>query len=198
MTLHWGIRSWPDCKFDVFLSHCAEDREDFVIPLYEALQAQQIRPWLDRHNYPYGVPSAEALRKSLMDCRHVVYIVTDEYFRQARGWTAWEAAYADFVDKQLCHAGHSLLAVQLPLFFLRTTTTSELQRSIWGTLRALGPAFDPEAGVNKVDWAVTRIQQHLMQAQRFAGDLGLLLKSDPNLTARMEQEQGLRKRVLYR
>ena len=33
MPARWQISHWPKCEFHVFLSHCAEDREHFVIPL---------------------------------------------------------------------------------------------------------------------------------------------------------------------
>jgi len=66
----WQLRSFPACTHHVFLSHCSEDRASLVMPLYEALQAQGIIPWLDLHDYPYGSRSFEALRNGVLWSRH--------------------------------------------------------------------------------------------------------------------------------
>lgn len=88
----WAIGTFPECRYHVFLSHCQEDRERLVFPLRDSLQRIQRIPWMDCHDYPKGRPPFAALRDSLLECRHVVFLITESMLDQPRGWTMIESA----------------------------------------------------------------------------------------------------------
>ena len=87
--MFWQIASYPFCEFHVFLSHCAEDRDWLILPVYDALAQRGIIPWLDREDYYYGRDSRSALRDGLLRSRHVVFFITQAMLDNSRGWCAW-------------------------------------------------------------------------------------------------------------
>ena len=139
------------------------------MPVYERLAQKKIIPWLDRHHFPSGRGSHEALRESLLRCRHVVYFVTPELLRQgaARGWCVLERGYGSVIQQALTDFGH----VELPLFFVERTD-EELQRSVWSALADQGVFFDSApAKANPVTWAVRQIQDFIRREEVFAGEM---------------------------
>lgn len=78
----WAIHHLPRCTHQVFLSHCAEDRDRLVVPVYNALENAEYFPWLDKHHYPVGQGAFEALREGILHCRHIVYFVTSRFLSQ--------------------------------------------------------------------------------------------------------------------
>ena len=115
--MFWQIQSFPACTHYVFLSHCGEDREWLVLPLYERLQSLGIVPWLDRHDYPFGRTSLEALRDGVLKSGRII-LVTKAMLEQSRGWSVVELAWAELLQDNLREAGAALQNVSLPLFFL--------------------------------------------------------------------------------
>jgi hypothetical protein len=55
----WRIQHLPRCTHHVFLSHCAEDRDRLVQPVYVALEEGKYSPWFDRHHYYAGTQDAQ-------------------------------------------------------------------------------------------------------------------------------------------
>lgn len=90
MPAQWRIEHWPSCVAHTFLSHCAEDRDHLVVPVYEELLRRRIVPWIDRKHYPLGRDAMEALQDELLKCRHVIYFVTPAMLNQGRGWAGTE------------------------------------------------------------------------------------------------------------
>lgn len=169
MLSKWKIERWPRCLHHVFLSHCAENRQDLVVPVYERIARQKIIPWLDRHHYPSGRGSHEALRESLLRCRHVVYFVTPELLRQgeSRGWCVLERGYGSVIQQALTDVGH----VELPLFFVARTDPT-LQRSVWSALTDQGVFFDSDSvKSNPVTWAVRQIADFIRREEVYAFEM---------------------------
>src|SRR5690349_5256766 len=133
----WTISSFPRCKFHVFLSHSAEDRGWLVLPLFDALQKRAIIPWIDLHHFPLGAESFEALRESILGCRHIVYLLTLATLDNPRGWTSLERAYGGLLQENLRGPGLEYCHIELPLFFLPREHET-LPRTIWQPILGRG------------------------------------------------------------
>ncbi|HEX7380139.1 MAG TPA: toll/interleukin-1 receptor domain-containing protein [Pirellulales bacterium] len=126
----WQIQFFPFCTQHIFLSHCCEDREDFVFPLCGALERRRVIVWLDQHNYPYGRTSFQALRDGILKSRHVVFLVTEAMLEQRRGWSTVELAWADLLQENLRELGGILQTVSLPIMLV-PPDDPRLRRSAW-------------------------------------------------------------------
>ena len=192
--MFWVVQQFPRCDHHAFLSHCAEDRSALVHPVYAGLVAHGVRPWLDRHHYPYGRGSRGGLRDAILSCRHVVFFVTDAMLTQARGWCAQELAWAELLQDNLIQpGGPDLQAVLLPLYFV-DPADPRLPRSVWQSGRDRG-AFCP-AGSRPEAWAVEQIVAFLGREERQAARLGRMARSDAGLHAQLKARPGLDGRVL--
>ena len=167
--MFWQITSFPTCGHHVFLSHCAEDREDLVLRVYDDLQQRGVVPWLDQADYSYGRDSRTALRDGLLKSRHVVFFVTLAMMDHRRGWCPMELAYADLIQANLFYQGGPLLNVVLPLFFL-DPADPELLRTVGGALRDRGRFHRPSDG-DAALWAVDQIVSFLRREQELAREL---------------------------
>lgn len=166
--MFWAIEFFPSCTHHVFLSHCAEDRPALVLPLYEALLRRNIFTWLDRHDYPYGRGSRVALRDSILQCRHSVFLITDAMLASSRGWCVQELAWAELLQDNLVRSGGVLLNVILPLFFT-DMADSRLPRSVWQVVKDKGPFCPP--GAMRVVWAADHIEKFLRREERLVTEI---------------------------
>ena len=192
----WQLRFFPACTHHVFLSHCREDRDWLVFPLFEALQRQQIIPWLDRHDYPYGRNSFGALRDGILKSRHTVFLVTRAMLAQPRGWGIIELAWADLLQEDLREPGGVLQHVILPLFFL-SQDDELLLRSAWQPIRDRAVFHTPQNGA-PLDWAVRQIRGFLAREADHGVDNLAWLQQDSRACARLGKRQGLVDRVIAR
>jgi len=190
----WQLRFFPACTHHVFLSHCREDREWLVFPLFESLQQQQIIPWLDRHDYPYGRNSFGALREGILKSRHTVFLVTSAMLAQPRGWGIIELAWADLLQENLRETGGVLQNVILPLFFL-SPDDELLLRSAWQPIRDRAAFHTPHSGP-PVDWAVRQICGFLAREANRGVDNFAWLQQDSRARDRLNERQGLVDRVI--
>jgi len=194
--MQWEISSFPACSHHVFLSHCREDRQRLVWPLYHALDQQRIVAWLDRHHYPGGRRSFDALRSSVLKCQHVVFLVTRSMLQQPRGWGVVELSCAEILQENLQTPGGWLQNVALPLIFVDRNDTS-LAHSAWSVLsdRAI---FAP-AGLRgyraRAGWAATTIAQFVQRENQLALEMSEQLKQDSDFRRRMRQRSGLASRI---
>lgn len=192
----WQLQFFPACTHHVFLSHCHEDREWLVIPLYEALRQEAIIPWLDRHDYPYGRTSFAALRDSVLKCRHTVFLVTRGMLAQPRGWGIVELAWADLLQENLHEPGGVLQTIILPLFFL-PQDDEQLPRSVWQSVRDRAAFHRPEDG-DAVTWAVRQIGEFIGREAEQGLDNVTWLQQDSHAHARLQARPGLIDRVIAR
>lgn len=193
--MFWQIASFPKCSHHVFLSHCQEDRAALVAPVYDALMAGGVKPWLDREDYYYGRSSREALRDAVLDSRHVVFFVTDAMLSSARGWCLLELAYAEILDANLTHRGGTLATSFLPLFLV-DQADARLPRTVWQLLRDRGK-FCPAAlsAANEVDWCHQEIRDYLLREQQKSINVSQSLNRDPESKREIRRKQGLFDRV---
>ena len=184
MPADWQIRHWPRCAFHVFLSHCAEDRESLVLPVYRGLQELGITAWIDRHDYPQGRDPFEVLREELLRCRHVVYFLTLAALRQGRGWTAVELGYGAVVQQSLRFNTLDVAHFKLPLF-LCNHENDRLPRTIWRTLFDKGrfQGVKRSSRKSQIRWCLQQISEFLRAEQLWGQQIGERIQQDPELQA---------------
>ena len=191
--MFWVIESFPpQCEFHIFLSHSGEDRADFVFPLFNDLTHRGIVPWLDRHHYPYGRGSRAALRDSILQCRHTVFLITDAMLASPRGWCVQELVWAELLQANLVSPGAILLNVILPLFFT-DFSDSRLSRSVWQLLRDSGK-FCP-AGATRVEWAANEIEAFLRREEQWASHVRTTARPRSDRRTDLKKKPGLLNRV---
>src|SRR5260370_15745742 len=175
----WGIRHLPRCTHHVFLSHCAEDRDRLVQPVYNALENARYFPWFDKHHYPAGQGAFEALREGILHCRHVVYFVTAPFLAQGRGWNSIEHGYANLLQENLHFRSLELCHIQFPLFFL-PHGHALLQRSAWWPLVHRVRRYPPgRVDSAAVTWATQEITAFIRQEERRGASLPEQIANDP-------------------
>lgn len=192
----WGIRHLPRCTHHVFLSHCAEDRDRLVQPLYSALENARYFPWFDKHHYPAGQGAFEALREGIIHCRHIVYLVTAPFLAQGRGWNSIENGYANLLQENLHFKSLELCHIQLPLFFLPQGHTVA-QRSAWGPLLQRGRRYPPgRVDSAAVTWVTQEIIAFIRQEERRGLSLAEQIANDPGFRPLLADEPNLLRRVM--
>lgn len=192
--MFWQLASFPKCEHHLFLSHCAEDRESLVWPVFERLQAAGVKPWLDREDYQYGRDSRTALRDAFGVSRHVVFFVTDHLLTTTRGWCILELGYAEIMQANLLGPGGTLLNVFLPLYFVRQTD-ERLPRSVWQLGRDRGSFYDSGSSGDRVAWCVAQLLAFLRREQRQTTRLAAHLREDARLRKQLAATPGLLDRV---
>lgn len=187
----WQVASFPKCEHHVFLSHCAEDRDALVSPVYDRLVATGVTPWLDREDYYYGRDSRAALRDGILRSRHVVFFVTRAMLTVPRGWCVLELALAELLELSFRVRGGQLANVFLPLFLI-PQASADLPRSVWQLARDRGRFH---AGGDPVEWCAAEIRAFLVRERRLALDVARQVKGDPALAKLLNQTPGLIDRV---
>lgn len=191
--MFWSVAAFPRCTHHVFLSHCREDHDALVRPVYEGLAARDISGWLDREDYHYGRDSSTALRDAILRSRHIVFFVTPALLTTGRGWCVLELAYAELLQASLVRPGGALANVILPLFFV-PQNDEVLPRTVWQLARDRGRFCDaPSAG--RVDWAVAEVERFLRDEQRVAMDCAEHFKRDKEFRKELKARTGLTERA---
>jgi hypothetical protein len=190
----WQIRTFPKCRHHVFLSHCQEDHDGLVRPVYDALVAAKVVPWLDKEDYNYGRSSREALQGAVLASRHVIFFVTDAMLRSARGWCVLELAYAEILDANLQGRGGSLAHAFLPLF-LTEQADERLPRTVWQAVRDRGHFLPTTSTASTHQWCVQEIKKFLLSEQQVCRDLNASCVQDAGLKAELQRTPGLYDRV---
>lgn len=198
MPAEWMIDHWPVCGFHAFLSHVKEDRDSLVLPVLEKLQANRVISWIDQHHYPAGLDSHEALRDSILQCRHIIYFITPSMLKQGRGWTAIESAYSDVVQRQLYLRSSTLMQFELPLFFIPNSHKG-LERTAWRRFIDRGVFYRTGRKANvhtQVDWAVDEVTRFVRDAERRADEVAGRMEYDQELKDRCLRDPNFSDRLL--
>ena len=75
-------------EYDVFISHASEDKADFVRPLAEALDAQDIDVWYDEFELEIGDSLRNSIYLGLANSRYGIIVLSKPYFQ--KDWTQYE------------------------------------------------------------------------------------------------------------
>ncbi len=210
MPAQWEIKHWPECGKHAFLSHCAEDRDLLVQPVFEELSRRGIVPWIDCHHYPAGRDAIETLQEELLKCRHVVYFITPAMLCQGRGWTSAERTLTAAVQRYL-YLPHGLKAanLELPLVFVAATNAA-FQRSLWRSLldkavRCPHPAARSAGGLDDgrrdwrdehIVWAADEVEKFIRLEEKWAIELADVRGQDAKVLEEFEHEPNLMRRLL--
>lgn len=75
-------------QYDVFVSHASEDKEDFVKPLVEVLQAAGYKVWYDEFALKVGDSLRRSIDNGLKNSRYGIVVFSNAFF--AKNWTQYE------------------------------------------------------------------------------------------------------------
>lgn len=75
-------------KYDIFLSHCKEDKIGVVFPLYQALEALGFTVWIDRNEIVPGDEIYENITEAIQNSVCVIAVIAPPYLE--RQWTQQE------------------------------------------------------------------------------------------------------------
>lgn len=192
--MFWQLASFPKCEHHLFLSHCQEDREALVWPVFEQLQAAGVVPWLDRDDYQYGRDSRSALRDALGLSRHVAFFVTDRILATQRGWCILELGYAELIQANLVWPGGPLANSYLPLYLV-PKADERLPRTVWQLARDRGVFHEDSPGIDPISWCVGQLLAYLRREQQQAVRLTTHVRQDARLRKHLSATPGLRDRV---
>lgn len=75
-------------KYDVFVSHASEDKEEFVKPLVEALQEAGYKVWYDEFTLKVGDSLRRSIDNGLKNSRYGIVVFSNAFF--SKNWTQYE------------------------------------------------------------------------------------------------------------
>lgn len=91
-----GVTMQPEPKHDFFVSHASEDKDAFVRPLAEALQARGAAVWYDEFTLRVGDSLRRKIDQGLASSRFGIVVLSEAFFnkewpqRELDGLTAME------------------------------------------------------------------------------------------------------------
>ena len=207
MPAQWRIEYWPGCVAHAFLSHCAEDRDGLVLPVFEELSASHrpvdgSRALSPRARGNRGVAGGTAQ----MPARDLLHHTGNALprTRMAGRRTGMAATI-----QQHLRDGQEIAHVEMALLFVKTTDPA-FQRSVWRSLVDKAeccphpvtlPAASSDAGrrdwhEHPVFWAAERVEQFVRQEERWAKELEVRFGEDPSLGRSTRHEPYLVRRLL--
>ncbi len=190
----WQPLSFPKCKHHVFLSHCQDDGDSLVRPVYESLSKNGIDSFIDVADFYYGRDSRSALKDAILDSRHVIFFITDAMLNYTRGWCVLELAYAELVDSNLHFRGGKAANAMLPLFLL-PQADERLPRSVWQAVRDKGRFIRPEVDRDPIAWCSQQIQEFLGRELDLSKKWAKLARENRELSADLRGVSGRFDRV---
>jgi hypothetical protein len=75
-------------KYDVFISHASEDKDDVVRPLAYALQSEGLSVWYDEFEMKIGDSLRRKIDKGLANSKFGIVVLSKDFIR--KGWTNYE------------------------------------------------------------------------------------------------------------
>lgn len=75
-------------KYDVFISHASEDKDEVVRPLVYALQSEGLTVWYDEFEMKIGDSLRRKIDKGLVNSKFGVVVLSKDFIK--KGWTNYE------------------------------------------------------------------------------------------------------------
>jgi len=87
-------------RWDVFISHASEDKEDFVRPFVRGLIEKQVRVWFDEVSLQPGKRLRESIDEGLSQSKYGVVVLSPTYLK--KHWTRYEldGLLQRFIERQ--------------------------------------------------------------------------------------------------
>lgn len=87
-------------KYDVFISHASEDKEEVAQPLAEQLKQVGLEVWLDEFELKLGDSIRRKIENGLAESRFGIVILSPDYFRKEWPQKELDALIAKSDSKQ--------------------------------------------------------------------------------------------------
>ena len=75
-------------KYDVFISHASEDKDEVVRPLVYALQSEGLTVWYDEFEMKIGDSLRRKIDKGLVNSKFGIVVLSKDFIK--KGWTNYE------------------------------------------------------------------------------------------------------------
>ena len=131
-------------KYDMFISHANEDKEDFVRPLVEKLTKKGLKVWYDDFELSIGDSLLQSTEKGLIWSRFGVVVLSKAFF--TKNWPQYELA----------------------ALFARETTGSKVILPIWhkitkNEILALSPILAGKYALSTQELSLEEVSEKLKQ-----------------------------------
>lgn len=83
-------------KYDIFLSHASEDKDEFVRPLHKLLTESNINVFYDEESLKFGDKLTNELQIALVESRIILIVISNKFFEKK--WTVWEKYISEFLE----------------------------------------------------------------------------------------------------
>lgn len=93
-----------DEKYDFFISHASEDKEDFVKPLAETLESMGVRVWYDEFSLKVGDSLTKSIDQGLINSKFGVIVLSKVFMKKQ--WTNYE--FKSLVSREM-HRGKKVI-----------------------------------------------------------------------------------------
>lgn len=77
-------------KYDIFISHAYQDKEEFIEPLVELLRGMGFRVWYDRFVLAVGDSLRESIDKGIRNSEYGLVVLSPNFIARAKGWAERE------------------------------------------------------------------------------------------------------------
>lgn len=94
-------------RYDAFISHASEDKEDFVRPLAEALVAAGFAIWYDEMTLSVGDQLRRSIDKGLLESRYGIVVFSAAFF--SKDWPQYELD--GLVTREMAGGGKVILPI---------------------------------------------------------------------------------------
>jgi len=85
-------------KWDVFISHASEDKEEIARPLYNQLTKLGLMIWYDEAELKKGRNTATQISNSIKESQYIVVIYSPNYIKEHKRWTKSEESLASYLS----------------------------------------------------------------------------------------------------
>jgi hypothetical protein len=139
-------------KYDLFICHAHEDKDDFVAPLVDRLSARGLRIWYDDFVLQVGDSLRKSIDQGLTDSRYAAVILSKSFF--GKDWPNWELdgllARQISGKKVILPIWHGVTAEEVRRFSppladkLALNSSNGLDSVVDGLLRVVAPVTRPD------------------------------------------------------
>ncbi len=123
-------------KYDVFLSHASEDKDDVARPLAKLLEARGLKVWYDETELKIGDNLVAQLNAGINASRFGILVLSNAFFE--KHWTKYELDILEYLavieDRVLFPIWHNITAEEIRSYraslaniYARSTTTHTIE-----------------------------------------------------------------------